>query len=88
LSYGSNVFYPNIPPFRVGDYGYNIGSGWKTNVFLASFLLSYEWKENLFVELNAQYRKLDTKTTPIISSNSSVISFGVRWNLARRDFDF
>lgn len=87
-SYGSNIFYPNIPPFRTGDYGYSIGSGWKTNVFLASFLLSYEWRENLFVELSGQYRKLDTKTTPIVSTSSTIISFGVRWNLARRDFDF
>ena len=87
-SYGSNIFYPNIPPFRTGDYGYDIGSGWKTNVFIGALLLSYEWKENLFVELNAQYRKLDTKTAPIVSSNSTVLSLGVRWNLARRDFDF
>jgi hypothetical protein len=87
-SYGSNIFYPNVAPFRDGDYGYDIGSGWKTNVFLASFLLSYEWKENFFLELNAQYRKLDTKTAPVISTKSSVISFGVRWNMARRDFDF
>lgn len=88
VSYGSNIFYPNIPPFRVEDYGYSIGSGWKTNVFLASLLLSYEWKENLFVELYAQYRKLDAKTAPVVSSSSSVISFGFRWNLPRRDFDF
>lgn len=88
VSYGSNIFYPNIPPFRVEDYGYSIGSGWKTNVFLASLLLSYEWKENFFVELYAQYRKLDTKTAPVVSGSSSVISFGLRWNLPRRDFDF
>jgi hypothetical protein len=88
LNYGSNILIPNIPPFRQGDYGYNIGSGWKTNVFFASLLLSYELRENLFAELNAQYRKQDTKTTPLISGNSTIISFGVRWNMQRRDFDF
>jgi hypothetical protein len=87
-SYGSNIFYPNQAPFRIGDYGYSIGSGWKTNVLMASLLVSYEFRENLFVELNAFYRKLDTKTAPIISENHSVISFGVRWNIQRRDFDF
>ena len=87
-SYGSNIFYPNIPPFRQGDFGYDIGSGWKTNVFLASFLLSYEWRENLFLELNAVVRKQETKTAPLISNNTSVISFGVRWNMHRREFDF
>jgi hypothetical protein len=87
-SYGSNIFLPNIPPYRNGDFGYSIGSGWKTNVFYASFLLSYEVRENLFAEFNAVYRKQDTKTAPIISSNSSIISFGIRWNVHRREFDF
>ncbi len=89
VSYGSNIFLPNVPPYRSGgDFGYRIGSGWKTNVFYASFLLSYEWRENLFLELNAIYRKQDTKTAPITSANTSVVSFGVRWNMHRREFDY
>ena len=89
VSYGSNIFLPNVPPYRSGgDFGYRIGSGWKTNVFSASFLLSYEWRENLFLELNAIYRKQDTKTAPITSANTSVVSFGVRWNMHRREFDY
>lgn len=87
-SFGSNIFLPNGPPYRVGDYGYNIGSGWKTDVFLATFLLSYELRENLFVELNAVARKQKTTTPPITNMNSTIISFGIRWNMHRRDFDF
>lgn len=87
-SYGSNIFLPNVPPIRQGDYGYEIGSGWKTNVFLGSLLLSYEWRENLFLELNALMRREKTVTAPVSSVNRSVISFGVRWNMHRRDFDF
>lgn len=87
-SFGSNIFLPNQAPYRTTENGYFIGSGWKTNVLYASFLLSYEWRENLFVELNAIYRKEDTKTPPITSANTSIISFGVRWNMHRRDFDY
>lgn len=87
-SYGSNIFYPNQAPFRQGDYGYNIGSGWKTNVLLASFLLSYEFRENFFVELNALFRRQETKTVPLTSANTSVLSLGLRWNMHRREFDF
>ena len=87
-SFGSNILLPNVAPTRLGDYGYSIGSGWKTNVFYASFLLSYEWRENLFLELNAVYRKQDTKTPPVTSTNTSVISLGVRWNMSRREFDY
>ncbi len=87
-SYGSNIFLPNTPPYRTSEYGFDIGSGWKTNVFYASLLLSYEFRENLFVELNALYRKQETVTAPLASANTSVISLGVRWNMHRRDFEF
>lgn len=87
-SFGSNIFLPNGVPLRQGDYGYAIGSGWKTNVFYANFLLSYEWRENLFLELNAVYRKEQTKTAPLLSSNTSVVTLGLRWNMHRREFDY
>jgi hypothetical protein len=87
-SFGGNIFLPNRPPYRTQDYGFDIGSGWKTNVLYASFLLSYELKENMFLELNAVYRKLDTKTAPIVSANTSIITVGLRWNMHRREFDF
>jgi hypothetical protein len=87
-SFGSNIFYPNVAPFRQADFGYEIGSGWKTSVFIGSFLVSYEWKENLFFELSALVRKHETKTAPIVSGNTSVISLGLRWNMHRREFDF
>jgi hypothetical protein len=87
-SFGSNILLPNIPPYRDGDYGYSIGSGWKTNVFYASFLLSYEWKENLFLELNAVVRRQQAKTPPVSTVNTSVITLGLRWNMHRREFDY
>ncbi len=87
-SFGSNIVLPNSPPFRQGDFGYNIGSGWQTNVFYASLFLSYELRENLFIELNAVARNQKAVTAPISSKNTSVITFGVRWNMHRREFDF
>jgi len=86
-SYGSNIFLPNIPPYRNNDYGFDVGSGWRTNVLFTSLLLSYELRENLFLELYGQYRKLDTKTPPILTNKSTTISFGVRWNMHRRGFE-
>jgi hypothetical protein len=87
-SFGSNIFLPTYPPFRQGDYGYRIGSGWNTDVFYGSLLISYELRENLFLEVNAVARKQKTTTAPITSNNSTIISFGVRWNMQRRDFEF
>ena len=88
VSHGSNIFLPSVAPYRVTDYGFSVGSGWKTNVLYGSLLVSYELKENLFLELFAVARKQETKTAPILSQNSTVVSFGVRWNMHRREFDF
>lgn len=85
-NFGSNIFLPNAT--RQGDYGYSIGAGWKANVLYSSLLVSYEIKENLFIELFGVYRKQDTKTPPITALSSKVISLGVRWNMHRREFDF
>jgi hypothetical protein len=87
-SFGANIFLPNVAPYRQGDYGYNIGNGWNTDIMYGSFLLSYELRENLFVELNAVVRRQKTTTAPITSNNVSVITFGVRWNMQRREFEF
>jgi hypothetical protein len=87
-NFGSNILLPNIPPYRMGDYGYSIGSGWKTDVLYASLLLSYELRENLFLELNAVARRQEAKTPPVNTMNSTVITFGVRWNMHRREFDY
>ncbi|HKZ68415.1 MAG TPA: hypothetical protein VJ111_18735, partial [Chitinophagaceae bacterium] len=88
ISYGSNIFLPSVSPYRTSDYGFSIGSGWKTNVMYASLLVSYELKENLFLELFGVARKQETKTAPVLSEKSTVVSFGVRWNMHRREFDF
>jgi hypothetical protein len=88
-SYGSNIFLPNIPPYRSGgDYGYYIGSGVQTNVVYSSLLVSYELRENLFLELYGVHRREDRKTPPTTSKSSTIISFGVRWNMHRREFEF
>lgn len=87
-NYGSNIFLPNTPPYRTKDYGYEIGSGVRTSTTTASFLLSYEFKQNLFLEANALYRKETSASALLPSGNTIIFSTGIRWNMHRRDFDF
>jgi len=87
VSFGSNIFLPYLPPYRTQEYGYNVGAGIKSKTAIASMLVSYEWKPNFFVELNAVLRKEST-TTIAPSKNTSIIYFGIRWNMQRREFDF
>lgn len=86
-NYGSNIFLPNVPPFRTLDYGFEVGSGALSKVGYASFLLSYELKPNFFIEANTVYRKQNA--LPGTAEKSTVIfNAGVRWNMHRREFDF
>lgn len=87
VNFGSNLFLPSTT--RTGDYGHKVGSGWKTNAAIASLLLSYEVKENLFIELMGMIRKQRYDMPPVVATKSStVFNLGVRWNIGRRDFYF
>lgn len=87
-SYGSNIFLPSRPPYLVGEYGYNVGSGWKTNVIYGSLLASYELFQNMFIDASLVLRRLETTTPPLMTDNTSIFTIGFRWNMMRREFDF
>ncbi len=85
---GSNIFLPNRPPYRIGDYGYDLNSGLLAKTSLASLFISYELKENLFIETSATLRKFEVPDRSNLSNNTTVISAGIRWNMHRRLFEF
>ena len=87
-SFGSNIFLPNTSPPRQGDYGYVIVSGIESSTTFLSFLLSYELKENLFIEGSLTNRKFDVPSNSSLSTSTTVVSFGIRWNMHRREFEF
>jgi len=87
LTYGSNIFLPSLPSYRNGDYGYDIGSGIRSKTAYSSFLVSYEWKPNFFIELNGVFRK-ESATAIAPAKNTSIVYFGIRWNMQRREFDY
>ncbi len=70
---------------RPQDYGWNVGSGARATCTMISILLSYELKENLFIDFSAMQRNYKLEDLP---SNSTTISLGFRWNIGRREFDF
>jgi hypothetical protein len=83
-NFGSNINigYNN----RTKNYGYFVGDGNKVKSMNINLLASYELKENLFVDANLQRRTYNRA----VGGNASptIFSFGVRWNMARRNFDF
>jgi hypothetical protein len=87
-SYGANIFLPNNSTYRLREFGYDLGDGRQSKGLYASFLLSYELRENLFIDLSLVKRKLDITTAPITTTDATIISGGIRLNIQRRVFEF
>ncbi|TCJ17848.1 hypothetical protein EPD60_06595 [Flaviaesturariibacter flavus] len=99
VSFGGNIFLPNqVPdpadpvrnsiPHRTADYGYYVGSGLRNKVAMASLLVSYQLRPNLFFELNGAYRRQSVNVAGVSDASTFIFTGGVRWNIHRRDFDF
>jgi len=88
VNFGSNIF--ESYDTRPRDYGFQIGSGVPANCLLVSGLVSYQWKENLFIDLSAQYRNYSVHDPSNVyrSSNSTMFTAGVRINMFRREYDY
>ena len=88
VNFGSDLF-ENYNT-RPRDYGFQIGTGVPANCFLVSGLVSWQWKENLFFDLSAQYRNYSVHdpSHTYHSSNSTMFTAGVRINMFRRQYDY
>jgi len=84
INFGGDIFRSYFS--RQTDYGYHIGIGRLTKNLFTSFTASYEILPNFFVEGNVSYRRVDLMGS--LPKNDLMLSGGVRWNLARRDFEF
>ena len=85
LNFGSSPF----KDYRTRSYdtGYEVGSGNKATCFNGVLNVSYEFRENLFFEGSIQQRNYKLVSAPG-SYNSTMITAGVRWNIAKRNYDF
>ncbi len=84
-NFGGNIF-QNYTTRTMND-GFKIGSGNKATVLNAYLQVSYEIRENIFFELSGQYRNSKTLNNPS-SSNSTLVTAGVRLNMFNRRYDF
>lgn len=84
VNFGGNIFLSNLTRSR--DDGYAIGDGNKLQVFNGILDVTYELKENLFLDFSFQQRF--AKTPGSEKQSSTIISGGVRVNMGRRNYDF
>ena len=88
VNFGGNVLENYLS--RPRDYGFQIGSGIPANCLILSGLASWQWKENVFLELSAQYRNYSVNDPVHFyhSSSSTMFTAGVRINMFRRQYDY
>ena len=83
--FGGNPFedYRN----RTMETGFKIGGGTKATCLNGFLQLSYEFKENLYIDLSMQYRSY--KLANVSSrTNTTFVNAGVRLNMFKRDYDY
>ncbi|MFT4205285.1 MAG: hypothetical protein QM610_15380 [Chitinophagaceae bacterium] len=84
LNYGGDLLRPYT--YNKPDEAFKIGSGNGNKVQLYSATASYELIQNLYIDGNYTYRKSETDLSG--ASNTKFFTFGLRWNMPHKDYDF
>ncbi|HEX6916405.1 MAG TPA: hypothetical protein VF145_14245 [Chitinophagaceae bacterium] len=71
---------------RLSDVRVRVGDGDRATCVMGSMLASFELRPNIFID--ASYTRRNYETLIMKESNTSFMSIGFRWNMARREFDF
>jgi hypothetical protein len=84
---GGNIFRLDTDRYGIEE-GYTVGGGKKATCINALLQVSYELRENLFFDLSYQRRSFKVVNTPTQDNSMSLITAGVRLNIAKRQYDF
>ncbi len=84
-NYGGDIF-KNYAT-RSGQDGFKVGSGRKATAFNGMFQVSYELRENIFIDATFQHRNYSIANVPG-QSNTTLLTAGLRINMYKRDYDF
>ena len=85
VNYGGNIFKSYVT--RPYDYGFKIPAGVKSTGVNAQFLLSFEPKENVYLDAAILVRRYKADAVSI-SSNTNMFTLGFRMNVFRREYDY
>jgi hypothetical protein len=84
LNTGNNVL--SSYDTRPRSYSWRVGSGDKATCLYLDGFVSYEVYGNLFIDVSVTSRNFKTVLTG--EQKTTMFSFGMRWNISRREFDF
>lgn len=85
-NFGGNIF-KDYDTRNRPDNDFPVGGGRKAKCFNAMLNVSYEFKQNLFLEASLQHRKYTVENNAG-ESKTTLVTAGIRWNIFRRVYDF
>src|SRR5690606_13272865 len=86
INFGGNIF--RDYDSRASNYGVNLINGVRSQCALAGLTLSYELKENLFVDAGATYRKKVYDGAVYPAEDALWFTGGLRLNIVQREYNF
>lgn len=72
---------------REQEYGNTIGQGISNDMVMGSFTASWQLKHNLFIDASIVVRKSKSELE-IYDNNTTISSLALRWNIAKRLYEF
>ncbi len=85
LNFGSNPF--RDYKTRAKEEGFKVGSGNKLTCFNGIVNISYEVRQNIFLEASLQQRNYKLESVAG-TTNSTIMNIGIRMNMFKRAYDF
>ena len=85
VNYGGNIFKSYLT--RPYDYGFKIPAGVRSSGVNAQLLVSFEAKENVYLDAAVLVRRFKADAVNI-SNNTNMFTLGFRMNVFRREYDY
>lgn len=85
VDWGSDILKDNST--KQMEFGNKIGQGVSNDILFGSLTATWMLKHNLFIDLNVILRQSQSKVT-FYNNNTSITSLALRWNIAKRLYEF
>ena len=85
VDWGSDILKNNTQ--HVQEFGNTIGQGISNKIMYGSLTLSWQLRHNVFIDANMIIRQSKSEVA-FYNNNTSITSFALRWNIARRLYEF
>ncbi len=85
VNWGSDILKPTTT--RQQTYGNKIGQGVANDILFGSFTASWQLKHNLFIDAGVVVRKSES-VLPFYDNTTVISHMALRWNIAKRLYEF